>query len=863
MIYSDAGSYGQWMSGGYDTGREPVPDFRVLFESAPGLYLVLAPDLSIVAVSDAYARATMTHREQIVGRGVFEVFPDNPDDPAAEGVHNLRASFERVKQSGSSDVMPVQKYDIRRPESEGGQFEERYWSPMNAPVLDASGRLLYLIHRVEDVTEFVRLRDGRAEQQQKAEALHAQAQKMEAENYLRTQQIADANRQLKQANAELGRLYERTKELDQLKSQFFANVSHELRTPLALILGPAERLLGAGALGPAALQDVETIARNARLLLGQVNELLDASKLEAGKMAPAYAEVDLSELVRLTTSHFESLAMEQGTVFDVRAAGNLRAQVDPDKLQRVLTNLLSNAFKFTPVEGTIRCTLRRDAPSEAAVLEIADSGPGIPPEHREAVFERFRQLESKGARRFGGTGLGLAIARDFVQLHGGSIEISRAPEGGALFTVRLPLSAPPGTHVQQGRAISLLPESVQFALEDLREAPISVRPVSEELGRPLLLVVEDNTDMNRFICSALVRDYRVEPARSGREGLAKALALRPDLILSDRMMPEMNGDEFVRRLRADKTFDATPIVLLTAKSDEELRVRLLLDGANDCLTKPFSPEELRARIGNLINAKLALEKNQQLNRELQENNGQLLALATQLQETNQELDAFSYSVSHDLRAPLRAMEGYTRLVLVDYAHQLDAGGRGYLERVCATAKKMASLIDDLLSLSRVNRAHIEREHIDLAELARSVVDDLSAREPSRRVNVVIPDGLWTNADPRLVRIALENLIGNAWKFTSKKPEASIVLGREEQDGESIFFVRDNGDGFDMDRAGKLFSPFQRLHNDAEFEGTGIGLATVQRIIGRHGGRVWAEATRGAGATFFCTLEAATPPTDWQ
>lgn len=188
----------------------PAPDFRSLFESAPGLYLVLTPELKIVAVSDAYLQATMTQREAILGRGLFEVFPDNPDDPTATGVSNLSTSLQRALQNRTPDAMAVQKYDIRRPESEGGEFEERYWSPVNSPVFGPGGEITYLIHRVEDVTEFVRLKQLGIEQGKLTEELRTRAMQMEAEIFLRAQEV----RQLEQANQELARLYEKTRELE-------------------------------------------------------------------------------------------------------------------------------------------------------------------------------------------------------------------------------------------------------------------------------------------------------------------------------------------------------------------------------------------------------------------------------------------------------------------------------------------------------------------------------------------------------------------------------------------------------------------------------------------------------------------------
>lgn len=390
--------------------------FENLFESLPGLYLVLAPDLKIVAVSDAYLKATITKRGEIVGRNLFEVFPDNPDDPAATGTTNLRASLDRVRRTASADTMAIQKYDIRRPD---GTFEERYWSPINSPVLGVDRRIEYIIHRVEDVTEFVRQRSQPAGN---TAAMRARMEQMEAEIFQSSQKVQAANQQLKAAN--------------------------------------------------------------------------------------------------------------------------------------------------------------------------------------------------------------------------------------------------------------------------------------------------------------------------------------------------------------------------------------------------------------------------------------------------QELEAFSYSVSHDLRAPLRSIDGFSQALLEDYADRFDDQGRHYLARVRAGTQRMGELIDDLLQLSRVTRAEIRRETVDMSALANSVVADLKRAEPQCRVDVVIQPGLQTEGDAKLLRIALVNLLSNAWKFTGRQPAARIELGVQDNGGERAFYVRDNGVGFDMAYAGKLFGAFQRLHAQGEFPGTGIGLATVQRIINRHGGRVWAEAVVNQGASFYFAL----PPT---
>jgi PAS domain S-box-containing protein len=240
------------------------------------------------------------------------------------------------------------------------------------------------------------------------------------------------------------------------------------------------------------------------------------------------------------------------------------------------------------------------------------------------------------------------------------------------------------------------------------------------------------------------------------------------------------------------------------------------------------------------------EANVRLEQQVQERTAELAAL-------NEELQSFSYSISHDLRAPLRAIEGFSRVLQEDYLHVLDERGRHYLERVRSGSQRMASLIDDLLKLSRVTRGELLRVPVDLAGIAREVLEELRRQSPDRAVPVTVAPSAPVTGDPRLLRVALENLLGNAWKFTGKKADAQIEFGVQKEEGERRFFVRDNGAGFEMAYADKLFTPFHRLHEEEEFEGTGIGLATVQRIIRRHGGRVWAEGEPERGATFWFTL----------
>jgi light-regulated signal transduction histidine kinase (bacteriophytochrome) len=294
-------------------------------------------------------------------------------------------------------------------------------------------------------------------------------------------------------------------------------------------------------------------------------------------------------------------------------------------------------------------------------------------------------------------------------------------------------------------------------------------------------------------------------------------------------------------------------------------IRTLAAGADDFVGKDGGFAVLKARVRALIRRRQVEQEHRRIREELlrkeleatEARAAQTLAetraaLVEELERKNRELEAFSYSVSHDLRAPLRSIDGFSRSLLEDAA-MLPPEMQDRLRRVCAAATRMGELIDDLLELARVGQAELRRGPADLAYLARDVVAELRRRDPAREVEFVIPDALPIHADRRLIKVVLENLLGNGWKFTGRTPSPRIEVGVEHGDAGLAYFVRDNGAGFDMTYAEKLFRPFQRLHSATEFPGTGVGLATVQRIVERHGGSIWAAGTVGAGACFNFTL----------
>jgi signal transduction histidine kinase len=820
------------------------PDYRALFEAAPALYLVLTPTLHITAVSDAYLQATRTTRGGILGRHLFDVFPDNPGDPAATGVGNLRASLERVLAHGVPDAMAVQKYDIPLPADDGGGFEERFWSPVNSPVI-VDGAVAFVIHRVEDVTEFVRLKELGSAQSREAASLRERATEMEIAVFARAQELQDTNRQLREANdsllrreAELTGLYERLHRIDAAKTAFFANVSHELRTPLALILGPIDAVLASGGLGDAERRSLDIVRRNAQRLLAQVNDLLDVAKVESGVMRASYAAIDLAALVRSTAGCFEGLAEARRIRYTVSVPETLPAEADPAQVGRVLLNILANAFKFAPDAGTVACAVTTDG--AAASIDIRDDGPGIPPEARPLIFERFYQVESDATRRVGGTGLGLAIAHDFVTLHGGTIAVDDAPGGGARFVITLPLAAPAGTII--GEATTLDAAVAAAAVESGRAEGRMVADASPAGdGAARVLVVEDNPEMNAFLVETLSSLYRVDSARDGAEGLDAALRLRPDLIVTDIMMPGMSGDRLIRELRRRPEMVDVPIVVLSARADELLRIELLRDGAQDYVTKPCAREELLARVRTFI--------------ELRRRQHALEAALTALRASQEDvlrreqlalLGRLAAGVAHEIRHPLGVIANsayYLGLVHGDARPDV----REHLDLIASQVAMAETIMGDLMTYAMrpptlpaptaVPRLIVEQ----LGRMGRR--DHVETR---LQIDHDLPDVV---VDEAQVGQAIYNLLLNAAQALEGRRGGRITVRAARDDGAVRVDVIDDGPGIAADLLEQIFEPLFSTRP----RGIGLGLPVSRTLVEANGGRLTVDSRPEAGATFSVRL----------
>ena len=409
-----------------------------------------------------------------------------------------------------------------------------------------------------------------------------------------------------------------------------------------------------------------------------------------------------------------------------------------------------------------------------------------------------------------------------------------------------------------------------------------------------ILVVEDSMTQAELLCHMLAQQgYRITLARDGAEGLAAAREERPRLIISDIIMPVMDGFEMCRAVREDGALKDIPVILLTTLTDANDVIRGLNAGADYFVTKPFNEQNLlslintvlteppghseekigmelsvdgekhqvRAGPQQILNQFISIYQNAVLkNRELMSAQDQLNKLsesleekARELEEVNKDLEGFAYSVSHDLRAPLRAIDGFSGMVLAQYADKLDDEGRRLLNVVRDNTRKMGRLIDDILAFSRMGRLGMALSEVNMDGLAREVLEELRPGYDGRDLTVEISLLPPAQGDRAMLRQVWVNLLANAIKFTSHKASAAVQVGSYSAGTEHVYFIKDNGAGFDMQYADKLFGVFQRLHGDEEFEGTGIGLAIVKRIITRHGGRVWAEGRVNEGATVYFAL----------
>jgi PAS domain S-box-containing protein len=658
-------------------------------------------------------------------------------------------------------------------------------------------------------------------------------------------------------------------DLDRAKTVFFSNVSHEFRTPLTLLLGPLEDLLkDEGRCGAEERGKLAVIQRNALRLLKLVNTLLDFSRIEAGRVQATYEPVDLASVTAELASVFRSAIERAGLRYtvDCPPVGDT-VYVDREMWEKIVFNLISNALKFT-LRGEIAVRLRRAG--DRVELAVRDTGSGIPPEEVPRLFERFYRVRNVHARTQEGTGIGLALVQELAKLHGGTVRVSSEPGKGSTFTVTLPLGmghlpagrvgaaraeAPPG----HGAAAYLeelrqwVPESREQQLSKPEGAP---RPPSgDESGRPRIILAEDNADMRDYLARLLREHWSVEAFPNGDLALEAARARVPDLVLSDVLMPGMDGFEFLRELRKNPLTRTVPVVLLSARAGEEARVEGLHAGADDYLIKPFTAKELVARVqSNLELSRLRRQVEQEvrlmnadLERRVEERTHELTGLV-------RELEGFASTVAHDLRTPLRAINRFADILLLDYGPKLDEEAQKHLHRIATSAGRLDQMIHDLLAYSRVTRAEARIGPVEVEKVLDEILGELAPEIAHVKAEVRVERPLPTVLGDRLLLLhTLSNLLSNALKFVPPGQAPKVRVHSERRGAAWRIWVEDEGIGIDARFGERLFRMFERLHGEKAYPGTGIGLAIVKRSVERMRGNVGFESGSGKGARFWFEL----------
>lgn len=662
-------------------------------------------------------------------------------------------------------------------------------------------------------------------------------------------------------------------EIDRVKTAFFSNISHEFRTPLTLMLGPLEELLAQqeGTLTPEQEAHVLATHRNALRLLRLVNTLLDFSRIEADRMQAHYFPVNLSTLTEDIASTFRAAIEHAGLQFHVNCPPlTTEAYVDRDMWEKIILNLLSNAFKYT-LCGTITLSLEQDG--NKAILRVKDTGVGIPADEIPHMFERFHRVKYTKGRTYEGTGIGLSLVKELVLLHGGDISVESEDGMGTTFTVSIPLGC---AHLPQDR---IMKNDYEVYMSDLSESYVKEAfhlgrengtgingnaPGGDDKAR--VLIVDDNADMRDYLQRLLEKQYLVETAANGREALEKIEAHLPELVVSDIMMPEMDGIQLLHHIKHDPATCSLPVILVSARAGEEAKIEGYDIGADDYLIKPFSAKELLARVRAQIRiSRLHQQSIEILQHSADELEKKVEERTAELLRKNSELEQFAYIASHDLQEPLRKIRTFSELL--QKGLQKGTPVNNYFEKIQSSAARMTQLINDVLDYSRLSGRDVQFVSTDLNAILQQVKTDfdllIEQKQAIIRNNLLPP----VKGIPLQIQQLFTNLIGNSLKFSEKQPVITITgaalpaseLASYPELQDDIDYVKleftDNGIGFEQKFAEKIFTIFQRLNEGRLYAGTGIGLALCKKIVENHHGVIRAEGHLNEGATFTVILPA--------
>ena len=697
----------------------------------------------------------------------------------------------------------------------------------------ALGRVLTLKRelraRLGDITEHNSALNNmiKANEQRYAELLEAKSE-VELKVEQRTSELSLTTQSLAQTLTQI-------QELDRAKTSFFSNVSHDLRTPLTLILGPLGEMAQGREPPGGQRQAIDVMQRNGARLLDLINQLLDLAKIDAGKMQIARNPSDIVELARSVEGRFAAAASQRGLLLTTHASGKIAPiAVDAAWIENALTNLIGNAMRFAKSKITVN--VRDDDGS--VVLEVEDDGPGIAREDIATVFDRFAQGSDVQARK-GGTGLGLAIVREAARLHGGDASTRSVPGVATTFTMTLPRSMPASAQADSPPDASLeaTPTSGPSAIVD-----DVVSPKVQADGRlewpgpdpsaPLIVVVEDDDDLRVFTSEVLAAQYRVRAARNGEEALTLIAEARPDAVVSDVVMPKMDGYQLCKQLRQQDASRTLPIILLTARRDVGRVLEGFDAGADDYVTKPFQARELLARVN--VHVRLRRIVSEMAHRERLASLGMLAA-----------------SLAHQIRNPLNAILAGLPAVRRKLRDALDHRDNDMFTAMLDSGERINTLVRDLMDLSRVDKEVLSS--FKPAEGVRACMRLIEARiQGSVHIEAELDDTIEIQGRAGDLNHVFLNLIDNAVR--AAEPPGRVHLVMERRGDAVVFEVGDSGAGIPTDRIEAVFAPFYTTR--AAGDGTGLGLSIARQVVIQHGGAITVGRSSLGGALFTVTLPSA-------
>lgn len=666
-------------------------------------------------------------------------------------------------------------------------------------------------------------------------------------------------------------------ELDQVKSRFFANISHELRTPLTLLIAPLENMMTrfGRSLDAQTQETLQTMHSNGMRLLKLINDLLDLVRLESGRMEVKREPLEVVEFIKGLASAARQVADDKRLKLETHVDPELgRVLADRDKLEKILLNLVFNALKFTPAGGKVE--VRAERQGEEYLISVADTGMGISEKNLAHVFDRFWQADGSSKRKYQGVGIGLALVKELVEIQGGKVSVQSQEGKGTTFTINLPYqkaepvsAAPKAEPSPQTPAVSGSVTSEEWLANLYRRAELfpSVTPVEDSMkpvetvlngNSPTLLVADDEPDMLRFLKSQLNTHYRVIEAVDGQQAVEKSAQFLPDIILLDMMMPEKDGLQACREIRERTSTHSIPVVLLTARADEETKLAALQAGASDFLAKPFSTTELHVRIKNLVESHEYQRKVSKQKQALENTLDQLKDTETQLVQSEKlaSLGRMSAGIIHEINNPLNFATTGVYALKSKAKHIAPEQQEEYsdiLKDVEEGILRVKNIVTDLRMFSHPETE--SRDYVPVNDVISAALRFLSG-EWKNKVNIEqdLADGQTIYANKNKIIHVVLNLIQNALDAMKSKQyegeQPTIWIEGKIEDGLSRLTIRDNGPGIEGKDLDKIFDPFFTTKDVGQ--GMGLGLSICYRIVQDYEGKILVRTERGKFCEF--TLE---------